>query len=77
MADDRSGGMTEARMPLRRGDTDTSEGMGSGWHIKGVETMATPTSKKNVPCGSILYKKMKRVKLNKDIIIKGELFNRQ
>jgi hypothetical protein len=75
MADDRSGGMTEARMPLRRGDMDTSEGMGSGWHIKGVETMATPTSKKNVPRGLILKKK-KRVKLNKNIIVKCKLGNR-
>jgi hypothetical protein len=38
---------------------DTSEGMGSGWHIKGVETMATPTSKKNVPRGLILKKNEK------------------
>jgi hypothetical protein len=51
--------------------------MGGGRHIKGVKTMATPTSKKNVPRDPVLDKKMKRVKLNKDIIIKSELFNRQ
>jgi hypothetical protein len=51
--------------------------MGGGRYIKRVKTMATPTSKKNVPRDPVLNKKMKRVKLNKDIIIKSELFNRQ
>jgi hypothetical protein len=51
--------------------------MGGSRHIKGVKTMMTPTSKKNVPGDSILYKKNKGMKLNKYIIIKSELLNRQ
>jgi hypothetical protein len=77
MANYRGGRVTEARVPLRRGDINTSEHMRGGRHIKGVKTMAAPTSKKNIPHDPVLDKKMKRVKLNKDIIIKSELFNRQ
>jgi hypothetical protein len=39
--------------------------------------MAASTSKKNVPRGPVLNKKMKPVKLNKNIIITSKLWNRQ
>jgi hypothetical protein len=51
--------------------------MGGGRHIKGVKTMATPTSKKNVPRDSVLNKKMKGVKLNKDVIINCKFLHRK
>jgi hypothetical protein len=57
MANYRGGRMIEARVPLRRRDTNASEHMRGGRHTKGVKTMVTPTSKKNVPCGSVLNTK--------------------
>jgi hypothetical protein len=48
-----------------------------GWGIKHVETMVIPSSKKNVPGDSILNKKMKGVKLNKDVIINCKFLHRK
>jgi hypothetical protein len=75
--------VTKTSVPLRGSNTNASEHLGDlgnngcGRGIKNIKTMATPTSKMNVPCDSVLNKKMKRVKFNKDIIINGKLFHRE
>jgi hypothetical protein len=82
MTNNWGGWVTKTSVPLRGSNTNASEHLGDlgdsgcGRGIKNIKTMATLTSKKNVPCDPILNKKMKRVKLNKDIIIKSKFLNR-
>jgi hypothetical protein len=73
MTNDRSGRMTKASMPLRRRNANSTEHLRGTRRIHAIEAMTQLPAKKNVPRGSILNKKIKRVKLTKNIIIMGEL----
>ena len=75
MANYGGGSMTKAGVPLRWGDTNTTEHLWGGWHIKGVETMVTPTSKKNDPGCSVFNQEMRRMKFNKNIVVTSEFLN--
>jgi hypothetical protein len=62
MANNGSGRMTKARVPLRWRHTDTAEDAQGGWILQTVQALAQSTTKQNVPGCSVLDKKIKRVK---------------
>jgi hypothetical protein len=72
MTNNGSGRMTKTSMPLRRRDANSTEHLMGTRRIHAIEAMTQLPAKKNVPRGSILNKKIKRVKLTKNIIIMSE-----
>jgi hypothetical protein len=59
-------------MPLVLGPPDGAESLLDDRNMDGVETTTAPTSKKNFPRDSVLYKKIIWVKFHENRIIKGK-----
>jgi hypothetical protein len=66
--------MAQTRVPQRRRNSNTSEDAGHGRRSQLIETLTAVTFKEYVLGGSVLDKKIKRVKFNKDIIVTSEFF---
>ena len=69
--------MTKARMPMCSRHTHTTENLRTRRRLQRVQALVNTTSKQNLPRDSVLYEKMKRVKLTKNIIIISKLTNRK
>ena len=61
--------MAKTRMPMGRPCANTTEDLGN--RIQSIQRPTISTSKEYIPRCSILDKKMKRMKFNKSVIIKG------
>src|SRR3954469_6755737 len=75
MANNGSGRVAKARMPLGRRHTDTAKDARGGWILQTVQALAQTATKQNVPGCSVLNKEIERVKFTNDMIIKGEFRN--
>jgi hypothetical protein len=64
-------------VPLLARNLDTTKNLLDRRHIEIIESSTATPSKKNPSRDAILNKKIPRVKLKEDIIIKCKLFNRE